>query len=337
MTDLAAQPLVGQLLAAAAEGDVAGACAAIAAAADSSGPGDLLHSLAGVQVVVGERWAANEWTIADEHRATAVVDAALAVVERLPRPTTVPMGRVSVVCAESEWHTLPARLAAAWLRLGGWSVDFLGGSLPATVLGEDLARRRPDVVAVSCSVPEQLFGARRTISVATKLGLPALAGGAAFGSTAHRARVLGASGWAVGGGAISDAAAEAARARDDLPVVDPALELRALDVVSHRDRLVTVALKDLRRQYPRLLVDGSVAEERTIEDLRSIVRFAAAALLVDDDGLFTDFIDWLVQILSVRRVPLDSLDAGIVALLEADPPQAAVPVFTAGRDRLPSA
>lgn len=246
-----------------------------------------------------------------------------------------PAGTVSLVCAETEWHTLPARLATAWLRIGGWDVDFLGGSLPASVLVEDLRRRRPDLVAVSCSVPDRLFGARRTIAAAATVGLPVLAGGAAFGSTEHRAKVLGASAWAAGSTAIGSAAASA-RDAGGPPPVDPRLELAALEVISHQERLLSATIEALRARFPRFLVPGAPGEAQTIDDVRSIIRFAAAAVLVADESVFSDFIGWLGDILEVRSVPISSLDAGLEALSHADAPAALVPILEMGRRRIAS-
>jgi len=336
VNDLGPPTIAAALFDAACSGDVEGATDLVAARLEHDDPAELLRVLAEVQLVVGQRWAANELTIAGEHRASAVVDAALALVERTAEVPGGGAGRVAVVCAETEWHTLPARFAAAWLRLGGWSVDFLGGSLPATVLVEDLHRRPPDVVAVSCSVPDQLFGARRTIAAAHRAGLPVVAGGAAFGTDERRAVALGSSAWAVGGADIAPAA-ERAHAVGPAPDVDPLLELRALEVVAHQDRLVRVAVDQLRERFPRFLEVGSPAEAQTIADVRSIVRFAAASILVDDPSLFDGFLDWLVGILVVRGVPVASLLAAVEALLAAEPPDPARPILAGGRDRIPRA
>lgn len=337
MNDVSPPTLAEALFGAACSGDIEGAMGLVAARLDQDEPAELLRALAEVQLVVGQRWAANELTIAGEHRASAVVDAALASVERsAPAPgATTAVGRVAVVCAETEWHTLPARFAAAWLRLGGWSVDFLGGSLPATVLVEDLRRRPPAVVAVSCSVPDQLFGARRTIAAAQAVGIPVLAGGAAFGTDDRRALALGASAWAAGGADIAPAA-ERVRAMAPAGDVDPLPELRALEVVAHQGRLVDETVEGLRARFPMFLQAGTTAEAQTIADVRSIVRFAAAAVLVGDPSLFDGFLDWLVGILVVRGVPVASLDAGLEALLAAEPPEAVRPILAAGRARIPT-
>jgi hypothetical protein len=53
---------------------------------------------------------------------------------------------------------------------------------------------------------------------------------------------------------------------------------------------------------------------RTREDLVFIARFVAAAQLVDDDTVLTEFLDWLAELLEARGVPRVALTAGLEAL-----------------------
>jgi hypothetical protein len=53
---------------------------------------------------------------------------------------------------------------------------------------------------------------------------------------------------------------------------------------------------------------------RTREDLVFIVRFLAAALLAADQAIFTDFLQWLQNLLVQRGVPPQALIAGLGAL-----------------------
>ena len=53
---------------------------------------------------------------------------------------------------------------------------------------------------------------------------------------------------------------------------------------------------------------------RTREDLVFIVQFLAAALLAADQGIFSDFLNWLQNLLAYRGVPLQALIAGLEAL-----------------------
>lgn len=154
----------------------------------------VLDVLAPAQREVGRRWEQGRWTVAQEHAATAVTDTALGLLALDAQPSG--QGRAIVACAEGEWHTLPARMAAEILRIRGWDVTFLGPSLPADDLGWYVERQRPDAVGLSCSMPVALKGAARSIEACRRSGVPVLAGGAGFGPGGRYARKVGATAWA---------------------------------------------------------------------------------------------------------------------------------------------
>jgi len=148
--------------------------------------------LAPVQVEVGERWQRNALSTADEHAATAVVDNALATLALTGSAGQfVDRGSMAVVCAEGDWHTLPARMAAELWRWDGWDVIFLGGSLPPGDLGTWLSAARPDVLAVTCSVPLFIPGTLRVGETSAAAGVPCVVGGRGLGPDARRADALG--------------------------------------------------------------------------------------------------------------------------------------------------
>jgi methanogenic corrinoid protein MtbC1 len=125
----------------------------------------VLNLLGPAQAEVGRRWETNQWSVADEHAATAISDAILATLAwRVDAPDD--HGQVVVTCAEGEWHSLPARMAAEVLRLQGWPVTFLGAFTPADHLRRFLTEVRPTGVLISCSVPIYLVGAQRSIQAA---------------------------------------------------------------------------------------------------------------------------------------------------------------------------
>jgi methanogenic corrinoid protein MtbC1 len=153
----------------------------------------VLELLAPAQREVGVRWERREWTVAQEHAATAITDAALALVtldDITPR-----LGHVLVGCVEGEWHMMPARMAAEIFRERGWAMTFLGPSVPAVDLAAYVAATRPDAVALSCSLAILLPGAQRCILACREEDVPVLAGGAGFASDGRYAVALGANAW----------------------------------------------------------------------------------------------------------------------------------------------
>lgn len=276
----------------------------------------LVDLLCAAQREVGDRWHRNEWSVADEHLVSGLTQRVLdGIVAGMP-PLTVDRGHVLVACAEGDWHSLPAQVIAEYLRARGWDVSFLGASTPASHVAAYLDRRPATAVAVSCSVPLFLMGVQRLVEVAHERGIPVLVGGRALGTDARRAAVLGADAWA----ADARAAVEAVEAWEAAPPTTLAkaapvpstystLEVQAADLAS-------AANTRLERLFPDMARYGAEQRARTLEDLESIIRFVAAASLVDDDRVFVDFVDWLRELLGRRGVPPGALTAGINAVCD---------------------
>ncbi len=259
--------------------------------------------LAEVQREVGRRWQRQEFTVADEHAATAIVDLALAAACLEAAPSRLPAeGTVVVTCAEEEWHVMPALMVAEQLRADGWDVVFLGASTPAEHLRRFLSAGTPAAVALSCTVPFHLPGARRSVSASHAAGVPVLVGGAAFGTAAGRATAIGADGWAssAGGAAtilagwVSGSPVLAAPAADEAP---------ALALAAERPALVERAMSALATCYPPLAHYTAWQLARTREDFDHIVRFVEASILAKDDTVVTDFAAWLASVLAARGLP----------------------------------
>jgi methanogenic corrinoid protein MtbC1 len=270
--------------------------------------------LARSQVEVGRRWEANQWSVADEHAATAITDAVLGVLA-WRMEAAEDQGHVVITCAEGEWHSLPARMAAEVLRLHGWQVTFLGASTPADHLRRFLAEVGGVGVVVSCSVPIFLGGAQRSVQAAQSEGLPVLVGGRGFGPDDLRARQLGADGWA------PDPVAAAhllGSWRRQPPAVGkrPAgmRDTERLELEAARPELVEAAMSELFVRFPPLAGYSETQLARTREDLGYILQFVEAAMLTNDPRIFLDeFLPWLTRVLTSRGLP-----AGVVAIgLEA--------------------
>ncbi|PJE95263.1 cobalamin-binding protein [Streptomyces carminius] len=280
----------------------------------------LLDVVAAAQRRVGARWADNLLTVAQEHAATAISGRAVAAVAALPAArTAVPrLGHTVVTCTDGEWHALPARLVAEVLRLRGWQVDFLGAHVPVRHLVAHLHSTGPDAVALSCSLPVRLPVAHATVTACQAAGVPVLAGGAGFGPDGRWARTLGADVWA------PDARSAAERLAAGLPsprVADPADRERPVppdhehaQVGRARSQLVAEVLRELPERFPGMRDYTEQQRERTAEDLAHVLDFLAAALYVDDPGLFEDFLAWTARILAARGVPAHSLAAGLDVL-----------------------
>lgn len=273
--------------------------------------------LAPAQRRVGERWHRGEWSVADEHAATAVVEDALGILAaHLPR--TSGQERLALLCAEDEWHTTPARMAALTLRDAGWHVDFLGGSMPADHLRAALQRTRPGVLAVSATLPLSLVGVAAAVDVAHELAVPVLVGGGAFQGSPHRAQMVNADGFA----ADLTAATATLRGWLDHPPTrpldraDPEWRRQRESLLDHHDDLVDAAYLLLEHRIPAMQHFTTGQLEHTRRDLAFTLRFLETALLVEDPTLFHEYTAWLQALLTSRGLPPSVLRTSFDALAE---------------------
>ncbi|WP_411105326.1 B12-binding domain-containing protein [Streptomyces sp. cmx-4-9] len=307
--------MVDRMWAAVLAGDERTATAVVRQALDDGADPEqvLLDVIARVQGRVGEEWAANNITVAQEHAATAINERAVTVVTEHPAARTEPSrGRVLVACVDGEWHGLPARLVAEVLKLRGWHVDYLGAHVPTPHLVAHIHRTGPDVIALSSSIPTRLPTAHATITACQAAGTPVLAGGAAFGPDGEYARLLGADAWAPDARAAADRLEHHPLPRpqpDHQPIDDlPHLADQEYTMVARtRPQLVRTVFTALQEQYPAMRGYDEAQRERTAEDLAHIVEFLGVALYTGDEALFSRFLLWTASILQARGVPAQSL------------------------------
>ncbi|TCB94330.1 cobalamin B12-binding domain-containing protein [Micromonospora zingiberis] len=293
-----------------AEADEPAAIAVARELLDAGVPADrvLLDLVAPAQAEVGERWARNEWSVAQEHAATHVSERVVAAIAAYAdaRPDR---GRIVVACMDGEWHALPARLVAEVLRLRGWQVTFLGASVPAAHLVSYLHRHDAYAVALACALPMRLPHAHRMIEACRRSDVPVVVGGRGFGTDGRWARRLGVA-WAPDGPAAADLLADERALRGAGPT-----ELAHLaddeyaSLVGRRGELIDSALADLTQRMPAVRDYTPAQLDSTVSDLGFLLDFLAAALYVDDGTLFTEFVDWLVTILVSRGVPAAAVGA----------------------------
>lgn len=272
--------------------------------ADGASVADLITELlVPVQLEVGQRWEANQWNVADEHGATAAIDGVLgALALNIPVPDAR-RGTALVACAEGEHHTMPARMGAELLRLDGWDVTFLGGSLPAADLQRYAGVTGPDVVVISCTVPLYLPGARRSFAAVSELGVPPIAAGAAFANDSARARRFGASAWI---GPATDLSIALHEMQTPSPATSAPPEAFALELAAADLQRSCMTL--MAERMPQMSAYSSAQLTSTRTDIGYILGYLVAAIDAGDDEIFKTFTAWLTHVLHTRGVPPSVLD-----------------------------
>ncbi|WP_439659646.1 cobalamin B12-binding domain-containing protein [Lentzea sp. HUAS TT2] len=280
----------------------------LAAAEDHGHEFVLLDVIGAVQRRVGQEWAANQISVAQEHAITAINDRAVTALS-LSRPRRKPVhGRVTVACVDGEWHALPARLLAEVLASRGFAVDYLGAQVPAPHLITHLHRTGPDVVALSSSIATRLPAAHATMTACQAAGVPVMVGGAAFGADGRHARRFGANAWAADARSAADMLMSQTMPRPSAPhqPIDdlPHLADQEYTLVSRSARdLVRSVFKAMEERVPAMKSYTDAQRQHTAEDLAHIVEYLATALYVDDDALFQTFLSWTGEVLDARGVP----------------------------------
>jgi methanogenic corrinoid protein MtbC1 len=294
--------------------------------------------IAVTQRMIGESWLKNELSVADEHLATGVAESTLYALSSAT-PAASGASSVVVACAEGDWHSIGAHMIAEMFRVEGIDVSYLGASTPADALAQFLRRHRPDALVLSCSLPLFFGGVTRLADAAHASGTPVLAGGRALHGAPERARLLGADGYA-------ENVAEGVRILATWHEFPPAIRVEPTGLLpgaalleSFAEELADCAYAKLRARLAAMASYSHRQLERTREDLAYIVRFLAAARLVDEQTVFIEFLDWLGELLQARGVPRSALVAGLEVLQFAmqEHDLAEDPILTTGLEHLAKA
>ena len=269
--------------------------------------------LAPVQREIGERWHGNLVTVAEEHLATAATESALHAIAAADRPE-ITEGFVVVACAEGDWHSIAAQMFAEQLRSRGVMVANLGASTPIDHVARFIERHRPDALAVSCNLPLFVTGLARLAAASHALDTPVLAGGRALGDGPRRALMLGADAWAPDVDTALQVLAVWRRDGASVSSTPVPLDPVALSLDARSIEFADLAFEELTRRFPSMAAYDRAQLASTREDLAFIVRFAAAARLLDEPEVFTTFLGWLESLLGARGVPTQALVARLEAL-----------------------
>jgi methanogenic corrinoid protein MtbC1 len=148
-------------------------------------------------VEVGERWMQKEFTVAQEHFASAFVRSRLAnLFHSSPYYAAGPL--ILVACAPGELHEIGAQVLALFLRRAGYRVVYLGQNVPEESLLSMIRTLHPALVCCAASRTETAANLRHLAEAVDKMGdelheRPILAfGGAIFNRHPALAEKLGA-------------------------------------------------------------------------------------------------------------------------------------------------
>ncbi len=131
---------------------------------------------------IGELWAKNLITVADEHVATAITENLIAQLQTTHAGADTIKKRVMISCVTSDLHQVGAKMVANLFELHGWESYFLGANMPITDLLDAVDRIRPDIICLSLALIEHVSSLEITIrEIQSKHSqIPVIVGGRAF-------------------------------------------------------------------------------------------------------------------------------------------------------------
>lgn len=133
---------------------------------------------------IGEKWQANQVSVAQEHMATAIVQSVMTLALQHFEPAAPINKRILLACVEGNNHAVGLQMVADSFLLAGWDVQYLGANVPVQSLIQQTVEYHPDLIGLSVSFPQQVRIARSVISqLKSKFGdkCPAvMVGGLAF-------------------------------------------------------------------------------------------------------------------------------------------------------------
>jgi MerR family transcriptional regulator, light-induced transcriptional regulator len=136
---------------------------------------------------VGDRWAAGELTVIQEHFASNVIGGRLAALARGWGTGSGP--RAVLACPPGELHDLPLLIFGIVLNRQGWRVQFFGANTPIGEVVDSARRSPPALVVVAAVVPERFTAIGHELAQLAAVAPLALAGA---GATPAVADTLGA-------------------------------------------------------------------------------------------------------------------------------------------------
>lgn len=112
---------------------------------------------------IGNLWQKNEINVAREHMATEICRNVLASAY-LQATFAPPIGKTAMfACIEGNHHALGLRMLADAFETKGWQVFYLGANLPCRDLMREVDAKRPQLLALSASMPQHIATASTTI------------------------------------------------------------------------------------------------------------------------------------------------------------------------------
>ena len=259
------------------------------------------------QARVGELWLDGDWSISQEHAATAINEGLVHWLGSFAPEPDPAAPLVLVACIEGERHALPALVVAESLQVAGYRVNYVGCDPEPHDLLREVLVLKPRAVLFSASLTSSLARQKGLFGSIRAIGIPVIVGGQAFGGDERRARALGATAYAPGvGDVLRLLEALPPRLRPvPRPEEGPA-DAEAAWILGYRGRITPLVVRAVERR-----LGGEGERPQWWPELGGhvdhLLGCLAAALVTGDETIMIEVRDWLGLVLTRRGA-----DAGLV-------------------------
>ena len=134
---------------------------------------------------VGELWHTAQITVDTEHYCTSVTQTAMAQLYPELFDTKRRGRTILCACPGTELHEMGARMVADLFENDGWDTIYLGAAVPVDALLDAVRESKPDLVALSVTMPQHLLACRELAEAVRRefSEMKIAVGGKAFEST----------------------------------------------------------------------------------------------------------------------------------------------------------
>lgn len=108
------------------------------------------------QIELGHLWHQNKISIAQEHYATAATQYIMSLMYDKILTTPKIDRSLLATCVSGELHEMGIRMICDYLECYGWNTYFLGSNMPNHGILQMTKDKKPDVIAISCTMTYQI-------------------------------------------------------------------------------------------------------------------------------------------------------------------------------------
>lgn len=132
---------------------------------------------------IGRKWQRNEFSVAQEHLATAIIEREMSDLRPYFKPVRARAKKMVLGAVDKELHRVGMRMVADFFEQDGWEVYYLGAAVPTDTFLSIARDFHADLIGLSAQMIYHLPAVMEFVKEADRRGMggiPILAGGYPF-------------------------------------------------------------------------------------------------------------------------------------------------------------